>query len=286
MRQNYSRTAEGMALLRAIEQHQPPPLRIINDLYAVAFLQNPIFRLIAGSSLLSRMVLFFLKRWAPGGQGFLTIRPSLVDDLAVELAAEGLDQIVILGAGFDTMAWRSGDALRGVAVFEVDHPATQELKREVSERIGRPENLRFVAVDFEADDFVEKLRQAGFDQSRRSLIVWAGVTYYLTAQAMARAMAQIACLGGAGMRLVFDYLLEEVVDGTTRDRDALSKARRAAQLGEPWLFGLKPEQVGDYVAQFGFRLIEDYDPEWLRQKCCPQREAPMSYVRIVVCERE
>lgn len=274
-----------MSLLRAIEQHQPQQLRIINDPLAAAFLQHRLFRLIVASPMLSRLVSRFLNRWAPGGQEFLTIRPRLVDDLAAELVAEGLDQIVILGAGFDTMAWRIVEDLRGVSVFEVDHPATQEVKRKVSERISKPDNLHFVAVDFEADDFVEKLRGADFDRTRRTLVVWVGVTYYLTAQAMARAMAESACLGGAGMRLVFDYLLEEVVDGTTRDRDALGKARRAAQLGEPWLFGLRPEQVGDYLATFGFRLLKDYEPAELRARYCPLRATPMKYVRIAMCER-
>jgi methyltransferase (TIGR00027 family) len=285
MRQDYSRTAEGMAMLRALEQHQPASQRIIDDPYAAAFLQKPVFRLLAGAPLLARAVSNFLDYWAPGGQEFLTIRPRLVDELVSAAAAQGLEQVVILGAGFDTMAWRLREALTGVTVFEVDHPATQAVKRAVSQRLGKPENLRFVAVDFEVDDFVEKLRAAGFAAARRSFIVWVGVTYYLTAQAMARALLQIATLGPSGMQLVFDYLLEEVVDGTTQNREALDKARRAAQLGEPWLFGLQPQQVGEYLARLGFRLARDYEPDELRARYCPRRAAPMSYVRIVVCER-
>jgi methyltransferase (TIGR00027 family) len=202
------------------------------------------------------------------------------------MAAAGLDQIVLLGAGFDTMSLRIEGALRNQTVFEVDHPATQAVKRERIERIGAPENLQFVAVDFEQDDFVEKLRQAGFDTGCRSLIVWMGVTYYLTPQAMARTLSQIATLGGAGMRLIFDYMLEEVVDGTTADRSVLGKARIAARLGEPWLFGLKPVEVGDYLSAFDFKLLKDFDPKELHERLCPQRMSPMSYVRIVLCERD
>jgi methyltransferase (TIGR00027 family) len=280
----YSRTAEGVALLRTLEQLQPAGRRILNDPYAAAFLQHPRLRWIARSWLLSRLTLRFLNRWSPGAQEMLTLRARLVDDLAIEMTV-GLEQIVMLGAGFDTMALRIKDVLRTVTVFEVDHPATQAVKSEALARIGMPVNVRFVAVDFERDDFVAKLREAGFTPERRSLIVWVGVTCYLTVQAITRAMNQIAALGGAGTRLVFDYILAEVIDGTSRNRDALSKARRMARLGEPWLFGLAPEQLPDYLASFGFQLIKDYGAAALRGRYCPQRRMPMDYTRIVVCER-
>src|SRR2546428_378341 len=132
----YSRTAEGVALLRMLEQLQPAGRRILNDPYAAAFLQDARLRLIARSWLLSSLMLRFLNLWSPGAQETLAIRARLVDDLAVEMA--GLAQIAIVGAGFDTMALRIKDALPAVTVFEVDHPATQAVKREAFARIGMP----------------------------------------------------------------------------------------------------------------------------------------------------
>ncbi len=285
MRNGYSRTAEVMAAARALEQFQPAPRRIICDPHASEFLIRPPFKLLARSRWLANPAMRAVDVWAPGAIEFLTIRARLSDDIAREMAANGLEQIALLGAGFDTMSLRIEDDLRGVTIFEVDHPATQAVKREVMGRIGAPENLRFVAVDFEKDDFVEELRRAGFAPARRSLVLWMGVTYYLTAQAMTRALCQIQTLGGAGMRLVFDYMLKEVVTGATRNRDALGKARIAARLGEPWLFGLDPATVGDYLAAFNFKLLKDYDAEELRAKYCPERATPMNYIRIAVCER-
>ncbi|HEY8461080.1 MAG TPA: class I SAM-dependent methyltransferase, partial [Blastocatellia bacterium] len=190
MRNDYSRTAEAMAALRAIEQFQPEKRRIIDDPYASEFLIRPLFKLLARSHWLANLTMRAVDVWAPGALEFLTIRARLSDEIASEMAACGLEQIALLGAGFDTMSLRIKDALRDVTIFEVDHPATQTIKREVMGRIGAPENLRFVAVDFERDDFAEKLRQAGFEPGRRSLVVWMGVTYYLTAQAMTRALSQ------------------------------------------------------------------------------------------------
>src|SRR5260370_40660514 len=139
----YSRTAEGVALLRTLEQLQPVDRRILNDPYASAFLQHPRLRWIARTWLLSRLMLRFLNRWSPGAQEMLTLRARLVDDLALEMTAR-LEQIVMLGAGFDTMALRIKDGLRTVTVFEVDHPATQAVKREAFARIGLPANVQSV----------------------------------------------------------------------------------------------------------------------------------------------
>src|SRR5882672_279795 len=285
MRNGYSRTAEVMAALRALEQFQPAPRRIISDPHASEFLIRPSFKLLARSRWLANPTTRAVDVWAPGAPEFLTIRARLSDEIATEMATNGLEQIALLGAGFDTISLRIKSDLGKVTIFEVDHPATQAVKREVLGRIGAPENLRFVAVDFERDDFVEKLRQAGFAFGRHSLVVWMGVTYYLTAQAMTRALSQIHTLGGAGMRFIFDYMLKEVVDGASRNRDALSKARIAAKLGEPWLFGLDPATVGDYLAAFNFKLLKDYDAEELHSRYCPERATPMNYVRIVVCDR-
>ena len=286
MRSNneYSRTAEGVALLRTLEQIYPAGRRILDDPYAAAFLQDPRLNFIARSSLLSHLMVGFLNRWSPGAQEMLALRARLADDVAVEMASE-LEQIVILGAGFDTMALRIKDALRTVTVFEVDHPATQAVKRNAFVRLGIPASVQFVAIDLERDDFVLKLRPAGFASERRSLVVWLGVMCYLTMQAITRAMNQITELGGTGTRLVFDYIQADVIDGSSHNREALNKARRMARLGEPWLFGLSPEQVPDFLASFGLKLIKDYGPAELRAHYCPRRRMPIDYDRIVVCER-
>lgn len=285
MKNEYSRTAEGVALARAIERVLPAEKRILHDPYAAKFLRNPMCRMIAGSRLLSYQMLLFLRAWAPGGQEYLMLRARFVDDLATRLAAEGVGQIVILGAGLDSMALRIQAALREVTVYEVDHPATQALKREQFAEIGVPPNVRFVAVDFEQDDLSTKLKVAGFVPTQRVLIVWLGVTYYLTAQAMARAMAQMSEFSCQRSQLVFDYILADVIDGTSSNRDALEKARRVASLGEPWIFGFRPEEIGDYLDTFGFALLKDYEFSELHAQYCPQRPLPMTYSRLVVCER-
>jgi methyltransferase (TIGR00027 family) len=285
MRQEYSRTAEAMAFLRALEQHQPAGERIIDDPYAAAFLLNSYYPWVIKRPWAVRWVTAFLRTWAPGGQELLTIRPRLVDDLIKAEAANGLQQVVILGAGFDTHAWRCREVLRDVTVFEIDHPATQQAKREQSAQLGLPGNVRFVAVDFEKDDFAERLLAAGFDPARSTFFVWVGVSYYLTAPAVADTLQRIASLSRSGTKLVWDYMLADVVDGTSTNREALAKARRVAQLGEPWLFGVATNAMSMFLTSFGFRLLKDYEPAELQADYAPNRQLPMSYVRMVVCEK-
>ncbi len=285
MRQTYSRTAEAAALARSLQQTLPASQRILDDPFAPAFLQHPYLRFVASSRLHSLMLSRFLDFWATGAQEFVAIRARLADDLAKELVRDGLKQLVLLGAGFDSMVLRIKDALRGVRVFEVDHPATQTVKRQVMAQYATPDNLRFVAVDFEQDDFVEKLKEAGLDPRHSSLIICMGVSYYLTPQAMDRALTQISLLGGAGTYLAFDYILQKVIEGTTQNLQALNAMRHVALLEEPWIFGLKPGEAGDYLAAFGLKLIKDYQSKELYQVYCPNRFNPMDYARIIVCKR-
>lgn len=283
MRQDYSRTAEAMALIRALEQHQPLAQRIIDDPFAARFLLIGFYRWIAASPWRSRGLLRFLRSWAPGGQELLAIRSRLVDDLVT--AEPGLAQVVLLGAGFETHAWRCRAALSQATVFEVDHPATQQAKRELSQQLGVPDNLRFVAVDFEKEDFVARLLAAGFNAELPTCFVWVGVSYYLTEQAVADTLQRLASISRAGTKLVWDYLLADVMNGTSANREAINKARRVAQLGEPWLWGLAPADLPAFLAGFGFKLIHDYDAAELRERYAPARPMPMNYVRIAVCEK-
>src|SRR5882724_5728658 len=103
---DYSKTAEGMALLRAIEQFRPESDRILDDPHAADFLQHPVAKSIGKSRLLAYIYSLWFSSFAPGAQATLVTRARLADDIATRLTKEGLKQIVVLGAGFDVMASR------------------------------------------------------------------------------------------------------------------------------------------------------------------------------------
>jgi len=184
-------------------------------------------------------------------------RTRLIDDLLAEALAGGIDQVVILGAGYDARAYRL-PRLSQTSVFEVDHPATQATKKAGVRRMlgALPSNVTFVGLDFNQHSLPAALAAAGFDLRRRAVFVWEGVTNYLFEPAVD---STLRCVGdsAAGSLLVFTYVH---LDALTRPQDIPGGRRLARTLrraGESWTFGLDPAAVPSYLAGRGLRLLED-----------------------------
>ncbi len=183
---------------------------------------------------------------------YLATRTRFFDDAVRDALADGIDQAVILGAGYDTRAMR----LRapGVTFYEVDHPATGAAKRaEVEALAGYAKDAAvYVGCDFERQDFVEELARAGFDRARPAVIVWEGVTYYLTEGAVRATLARVATLHPA-TRLFFDIVSKRFVAGAGRDPKDLEARDRVAEMGEPLRFGVN--DVLPLLYEEGFRHV-------------------------------
>jgi methyltransferase (TIGR00027 family) len=253
--------AKRVAEVRAREQFVAWRARIFHDPLAIAVaagLGSP-----AGCRVLAWLQRWY-RRWSLAGlDEFLCVRARVGDDLVCTAATEeGIEQVVLLGAGFDTLALRVGPALR---VFEVDHPGTQAAKLAVLRRVGLGASaagrVRPVACNFETDDLAARLVASGFDPGRPSVFLWSGVSYYLTAEAASATVAQVAELSAWGSYLLFDYLTPPAVDGTSPDRTARCARRRARRAGEPFRFGLDPEHTGDWLASLGFELVDQSTPD-------------------------
>jgi len=147
-------------------------------------------------------------------------RSRAAEDQLATCIRHGMTQYVILGAGLDSFAYRTGPAGPGVPgrvrVFEVDHPGTQQWKRGrlAAAAIAEPDHVRFVAMDFERDSLASRLRQAGCDPARPAVVSWLGVTMYLTQTAISRTLAEIGGFA-PGTQLITDYLLPAVLRDET-----------------------------------------------------------------------
>jgi methyltransferase (TIGR00027 family) len=168
-----SRTAEFMAVFRASENAKAPASRAFADPLAAALLPGELrlaarlFGLRPSAALLNA---YIDRRW-PGARTSGIARTKLIDGW-IEQAACGIDQVVLLGAGFDTRAWRL-DTLAAARIFEVDHPNTASVKQErLRSAHADLKRATFVKVDFETDDFDQLLRAAGFDAARPA--IWFG----------------------------------------------------------------------------------------------------------------
>jgi methyltransferase (TIGR00027 family) len=184
--------------------------------------------------------------------------------------AGGATQAVILGAGFDTRAYRLSDFLKDVRVFEVDQPATQQLKiRRVREATGAPPaNLVYAPFDFRKDTLGDVLARAGFRLGERSFFIWEGVTMYLPKEAVHATLSWIGSNAAPGSSVVFDYAYEAAVNfiakfDTVVDLNNLPEAaKRAVErfrrllAGEPWIFGVPDRTEKEFVESFGLHLHE------------------------------
>jgi methyltransferase (TIGR00027 family) len=172
---------------------------------------------------------------------------------------------VILGAGFDCRLYRLADV--AVAAFEVDHPATVAAKLSRLRRLVTqlPANVRFVEIDFDRQSLAETLQRAGFDSGQPAIFVWEGVTNYLTASAVDAVLRYVAGCA-AGSRLVFTYVHRGALDSSGRFPDAAKIMSNVAELGEPWTFGLIPEELPFYLRERGLRLDRDYGARQYRRE--------------------
>ncbi|MFG1703726.1 class I SAM-dependent methyltransferase [Nonomuraea sp. M3C6] len=185
------------------------------------------------------------------------------------LTGAGPAQYVLLGAGLDTFAYRTG--MTGVRAFEVDHPATQEWKRGLLAAAGLTPtaDLAFAPVDFESDDLMTALRGAGFDESRPALVSWLGVAMYLTRDAVAATFATLSRLA-PGSELVMEYALPPELRDERGHEYAAFALPAAADRGEPWLTCFTPEGLSALLEKHGLAVAEhvrqaDIDPSLWRR---------------------
>lgn len=245
-------TARGVALVRAIEMTRPVGQRVSSDPYADRF-TNPLF--VRGMRLVNALGISKLIGVEPM-MNFAVVREQAVDDLMRRELKGGLGQIVILGAGYDTRAYRLGTE---VPVFEVDHPLTQTAKRAALKGVvdPLPANVTFVGVDFDHDDLGERLRAEGYDESKRTLFVWQGVTMYLTEAGVDNTLSFVATHSAAGSVIVFDYY-----DAAELERGGAAAIRFfTAIMGEKTTYAIAADGIEDFLTRRGFRDVHDDGPE-------------------------
>ncbi|MFE9581558.1 class I SAM-dependent methyltransferase [Nocardia sp. NPDC006044] len=188
---------------------------------------------------------------------FLAMRHRFAEDTLAR-RADGLAQVVVLGAGLDTFGLRN--PYPGVVVYEVDHPDTQAWKRQriTDAGIEVPDSLRFVAVDFESDSLPDRLCAAGFDAAAPTFFLWLGVVQYLSDAALDATLRFIA-ERPAPTSVVIDY--GEPPSALPPRRRAMVEVLATIMegIGEPWLSLFTANEIADRLAGFGLKVVEDLD---------------------------
>jgi methyltransferase (TIGR00027 family) len=255
----------GVAVLRAVETRLPANERLFEDPYASDFVPALLMWFL-GHRRVVNAIMNWRERQIPGIRMMLLCRTRCLDDLMTDAIAAGVDQVVILGAGFDSRGFRI-DGVEQTRIYEVDHPPTQALKTERLRRRGRaiPSNLRFVPVNFDTDDLESKLAEAGFRFNLKTFFIWEGVTQYITAEAVNNTLHFVSRCA-VGSTIAFTYVRQDVVDGTGVSEAFKKLLRQAESFGEPWIFGIDPAAIETFLRERGLELVEEVDsPEHRRR---------------------
>ena len=205
-----------------------------------------------------------------GMRFFIAARSHFAEAAATDgILLRGVRQVVVLGAGLDTFAYRHPLSER-VRVFEADHPATQAWKRRrlAEAGIAVPKTLVFAPVDFEYDALLAALETAGLDPTQRTFFFWLGVVPYLTESAINATLGAIGALAG-GAEVVFDYGDPPATLAPGAHDAHQARAARVAAVGEPWLSYFEPTDLAVTLRRLGFTAVEDLGPRALAARYWP-----------------
>jgi methyltransferase (TIGR00027 family) len=263
MRKNQtSLTAAGIAITRAIESEKPEGERICYDPYARRFAPAWLYSVTA-----LNIKMGYAEWRGPGVMGFLAARDRYIDDVLQGYLENGLQQLVILGAGYDSRAYRFEGLKDRVKVFEVDHPATQtdKLKRVRSIFGELPAHVNYVAVDFNTQTLEQRLLESGYDSKLKTLFIWQGITMYLAAESVDETLCFIVQHSEPGSAVVFDYIYRLVLDGEQKHGEVSNMRRYRFMTGEGLTFGIEEGAIDAFLRQRGFHQVRDINAQALKQ---------------------
>lgn len=216
------------------------------------------------------MLLWSIERRMPGLYGYVTARTKHMDRLLLEDVCAGARQVVILGAGADSRAYRLTADLATIPIYEVDHPATGAWKQDMLSRLlGRiPDHIHFVSTDFGIRMLRPALETAGVDRTVPTVFLWEGVTPYLVSDDIDATLDALACFA-PGSSIIFDYWHRDAFDRPCPYPEGEKYIRGLAARGEPVRSGLDPATLTDYLAEFGWRLVDNAPPAVLARQYLP-----------------
>jgi methyltransferase (TIGR00027 family) len=223
------------------------------------------------------------EQMAQGSALFALLRKLFVEDEARAAVAAGIRQLVVLGAGYDPLALRLCLEHPDLRAFEIDYPATQEVKRRaLALHATEPPGLTFVPVDFATQTAEERLREtAGFDRSRASFFVCEGTLMYLTPPEAESVFALVRRLSPRRSRFVFTWVDAELL---ANDPKAISLGKVLKATGEPLQSSYEPGAMGPFLEKHGMRLTGAGDAHALRARYLAPAgvERPLSSLEFAV----
>jgi methyltransferase (TIGR00027 family) len=265
-KQRYS-TAEATAAMRAAHSlyHQPV---VFNDPYALQ-LTSPALRRVCQSRffgwLLSRKSISESLRPITAQ---VVSRAKYAEEKLEQAVSKGISQYVIISAGFDSFCLRHPDFSAGLQIYEIDHPATQQVKRK---RLGEildssPEGVEFLAADLEKQTIANALSDSSFLKDEKAFFSWLGTVPYLSEDAVFNVLRGLASFAARGSEIVFDYSIPPYT-WPLEERQALGRILRIiGRRGEPIKSFFGPDAFPDEVSRLGYHIFENVSPTELNER--------------------
>jgi methyltransferase (TIGR00027 family) len=263
-----SATAQWTTLARALELERKPEERIVSDEYAPVFL-SPTYRGVLESLRLGSPLVRLAERHELAGiSAFVLLRHRFIDEQLHRALAAGAEQVVLLGAGYDSRAYRFAEELQGRPVHEVDLAPLSRRKAEIV--AAHPElfganSIRRVEIDFRTESLADRLLDSGFSVGVRTFVVWEGVSMYLSRLTVSATLATLREICGGGSTLAMDFWYD--VGGVHPYDQVRRVAAQAIRLiGEPVTFGLPPTNAPDFLAKHSFTVGDLAESEELARR--------------------
>lgn len=281
-----SRTAQYMALFRALETTRPKDQRLFTDPFATWFLDGglrtgvwlcriPGWRAIAES---------IIRRKIPGALSSGIARTKYIDDLLQRAVRDGAQQVFILGAGFDTRGLRL-PFLEQVKVVEIDHPNTAAYKLAKLRAHKIPARVFYYQIDFNKQSLDQLGALNNFDFTLPTAIIWEGVTNYLNKEAIDSTFAFLRRFA-PGSAVIFTYVHQQILDDPAAFYGGEKLLQDVAGLEEQWTFGFDPAALPAYLESFDFKLEEDLGAAEYRERYLPERgEQGYEFYRVAYARR-
>ncbi|MBN2520743.1 MAG: class I SAM-dependent methyltransferase [Bacteroidales bacterium] len=258
-----SRTANYTCMCRAASYMEKDPFFISGDYIAVKLLPKFI-------KFLVKIKLLNLKgRISPKGiYQYVIARTKYIDQVFINAVNNGIQQVVIMGAGFDSRAIRLLNSNRDVKVYETDTFFTMnaKIKQYRKRKIKKPEHDIFIAVDFEKESIWDKLKEYGYNKERKALFILEGLTMYLPEGVIDFTFKEIYNNSAPGSLIVFDHIHGSVLRCERKYYGEEAIYVRVKKDNEKWVFGIEEGQIEKFLNSYPFSLVEHLDYNELEKK--------------------
>jgi methyltransferase (TIGR00027 family) len=217
-------------------------------------------------------------RETPGYVG-VVVRVRYTEEHLAAAIERGVRQYVLVGAGLDTFVLRRPDLASRLEVFELDHAATQDTKRVRMARAGltAPDNLHFVATDFETETVAEALSRSSYRRGEAAFFAWLGVTPYLSREANLATLRSMATASAAGSEVVFDYIEQAALEASGASAEAKRMVEERKGTSEPYVSGFEPQCLAEDLRAVQMELLQDLTPCDIERLYCAGRDATIRF---------